>query len=61
VVGFVVDGCIGEDKGGGGNMVEFWSLWCSKWSWRRKKMLVGSCSYCCCSGDEGGIGGGIWF
>jgi len=51
VVGFVVDDCIGEDKGGGGNMVEFWSLW-----QRRKKMIVGSCSCCGCSGDEGGMG-----
>jgi len=30
MVGLAVDGCIREDKGGGGNMVEFWSLWCSK-------------------------------
>jgi len=56
VVGFMVDGCIGEDKGGGDNIVEFWSLLCRKWSWRRKKMMVGSCSCCGCSGDEGGMG-----
>ena len=51
MVGFVVDDCIGEDKGGGGNMVEFWSLW-----QRRKKKIVGSCNCCGCSGDEGGMG-----
>ena len=42
--GFVGGGCIGEGKGYDEILVEFWTLWCNKWRWRRKNMMVGSYS-----------------
>jgi len=61
VEGFVGDGYFGEGKGDGENFVELWSLWWNKWRWRRKKMMVRSCSSCSCSEDEGGVSDDLGF
>ena len=45
-------GSVGEGKGDGGLYGGVLELWWNKWRWRRKKMIVGSCSYCCCSCGE---------
>jgi len=50
-------GCFGEGKGDGGNLEEFLSLWWNKWRWRRKKMMVESCSSCSCGEYEGEVSG----
>ena len=58
--GYVEGGCFGEGKGDGGLYGKVLELWWNKWRWRRKKMMVGSCSCCCyysCYEDEGGVGG----
>ena len=55
--GFVGGGCIAEGKGYDEILVEFWTLWCNKWRWRRKKMMVGSYSSCSFSEDKGEVSG----